>query len=303
MPHRPHNFRALSKPKQIRKNEHRHYWPYLPVLLLVIVTILVGILQPARHRGVLSYATSMSGSALLDATNSQREQNGASDLRINSQLMAAAQAKAKDMIARNYWSHTTPTGEAPWVFIDNAGYKYFKAGENLAYGFTDSNSTVTGWMNSASHRENLLDKAFTEVGFGYANGGDYNHNGAETVVVAMYGQPQTLAVATPAGGQPALKSGSTLTVNTDQKALVEPATQNVALIQTLTGGKAPWTFFAIGLTTGLLMMFLLFKHATGLRHLIKDSERFVLRHALLDTILVSCVLLGSFLSQTSGFIR
>src|SRR5688572_11912371 len=133
--HRPHNFRALSKPKQIAKHEHKHYWPYIPVLLLVMATFLVSLAQPAQRRGVLAYATDMSASGLLVATNGQRASNGAGNLQINSSLSNAAQAKANDMVAKNYWSHYGPDGTEPWTFITNAGYSYIRAGENLAYGF------------------------------------------------------------------------------------------------------------------------------------------------------------------------
>lgn len=320
--HRPHNFRALSKPKPLQKREQRHYWPYMPVLLLVIGTFLLSLAQPVQRHRVLSYATDVSATGLLQATNEQRGKNAAGSLQLSTGLNAAAQAKANDMIARNYWSHTTPDGQQPWVFIDNVGYKYQKAGENLAYGFSDSTDTVTGWMNSASHRANLLDSSFTEVGFGFANSEDFNHDGAETVVVAMYAQPHVLAASstasTPASASPAPSSSQavpvaqaggnqasakSVPVTSEASVLSEPATTAVARVQTLTKGQAPWALFAVGLITGLAVAALLMKHAAGLRHLLRDSERFVLHHPLLDTILVSLVMAGSFLSQTTGFIR
>lgn len=140
-----------------------------------------------------AYATEMSRSGLLSSTNIQRSNNGQSSLTINSKLNQAAQAKANDMVARNYWSHNTPDGKEPWVFFDAQGYIYTKAGENLAYGFDNSSATVIGWMNSPSHKANLLDSTFTEVGFGFANSSDYVTTGEETIVVAMYaGRPLKL---------------------------------------------------------------------------------------------------------------
>ncbi|MES2970872.1 MAG: CAP domain-containing protein [Patescibacteria group bacterium] len=329
MPHKPHNFRALSKPKPVQKSHHKHYWPYIPLLIIVAAAFLVSSGYSPQNRGVLAYATNVSSDGLLQATNGQRTQSGANGLQLNSVLSAAAQAKANDMVARNYWSHNTPEGQEPWVFISNAGYKYQKAGENLAYGFITSNDTVTGWMNSEPHRVNMLDGAYSEVGFGFANSESYNNNGQQTVVVAMYGTPQVqsavannslpppAASAQPAiPAQPVQQSAPTPTpaaspdkaepsltpVNTD-RAVVEPTSQPVSRVQTLTKGYAPWTSFAVGLMTGLAVMLLLVKHAAGLRHLIRDSERFILHHPMLDTVLVSLVLLGSFLSQTTGFIR
>lgn len=328
--HRPHNFRALSKPKPIKKHEHRHYLPYIPVLLLVMATFFVSFLQPLQRHGVLAYATNMSSGGLQSSTNQQRAAGGLGTLAINAALSSAAQAKANDMVSRNYWSHNTPDGQEPWVFMDGAGYKYQKAGENLAYGFTNSDDTVAGWMNSASHKANMLDGDFTEVGFGFANSENFNNNGQQTVIVAMYGKPQVLAANNPApaapqpapvaptASQPATaapapeapptapaeeKTPTPAPVNTDKPVAQESPSQPVARVQTLTGGGAPWALFAAGILTGSALVVLLLKHAAGLRHLLRDGERFILHHPLLDFVLVSLVLVGTFLSQTSGFIK
>ncbi len=320
--HKPHNFRALSKPKQIRKSDYHHYWPYMPLLVLVIAAFFMSLFQPVKHRDVLGYATNLNSSGLLESTNSQRSQNGASALKLNSSLSAAAQAKADDMVTKNYWSHVSPEGKQPWSFVEVVGYKYQKAGENLAYGFLNSSDTVAGWMNSSSHRTNMLDTTYTEVGFGFANSENFIGDGAQTVVVAMYAQPQVLAATNqvPAQPAPANATQSQATPNTAQPAAGELATQTeapvttetkveepqttaVTRVQTITNGNAPWTILAVGLISGVTMAFILFKHAAGFRHFIKNSERFVLHHPLLDIALISIVTAGAFLSQTTGFIR
>lgn len=314
MAHRPHNFRALSKPKHIHKREHRHYLPYLPVFLLLLGTFLAYTVRPIFDKGVLAYATSMSIDQLLTATNEHRKQQGSGTLKISQNLNDAAQAKANDMVARNYWSHNTPDGQEPWIFLNHAGYKYLRAGENLAYGFNSSDDTVVGWINSPPHKANLLDENFTEVGFGFANGKNFNESGPETVVVAMYGKPQQLSTGNASSNtslentinSESLSEQSNMSVNavtTDKPIAAEPATTAVAKVQTATSGRAPWTMFAVGLMVGLSLVMLLVKHAAGLRHFLKDGEQFVLHHPLLDTMLVSIVLLGSYLSQTTGFIR
>jgi len=162
-----------------------------------------GALQAAmRHPGskVLAYSTSMSVSGLLNDSNAQRTSNGVGALSLSSQLNGAAQAKANDMASRNYWSHNTPEGNPPWVFVDAQGYAYQKLGENLAAGFSDEQSTVAGWMASPPHRENLLDPAFLNVGFGFANNENYTSagGGPMTIVVAFYGKPAGAPAAPPA---------------------------------------------------------------------------------------------------------
>lgn len=154
------------------------------------------------NRNVLGYATEMSSSSLLTGTNTQRSANGLGALALSSLLNQAAQAKAQDMMVNNYWAHDSPTGVTPWYWISSVGYAYTTAGENLAYGFTTSSATITGWMNSPGHRANILNTSFTQVGFGIVNAPNFNGTGPQTIVVAMYAKPVVSAPA-PAPAPPA----------------------------------------------------------------------------------------------------
>jgi uncharacterized protein YkwD len=195
-----HTTKGLKPPKRHQAKMHaKIYWPYLPLIAILLGGAFLNIWQPLQSSkpATLAYATEMSRSNLLASTNAQRASNGSGALTLNSQLNAAAQAKANDMVARDYWSHNTPDGQEPWVFFDAQGYSYAKAGENLAYGFSNSNETVIGWMNSPSHRANLLDTAFTEVGFGFANSANFVSAGNQTIIVAHYAKPTVAAASTP----------------------------------------------------------------------------------------------------------
>jgi uncharacterized protein YkwD len=332
-------------PKKRHGRHHRHtpdyiktYLPYLPLFVSIIASALLSFRQPSINANTLAYATEMSTSSLLSATNSNRAANGIGSLAINSQLSNAAQAKANDMIARNYWSHTTQDGQQPWVFVDNAGYKYTKAGENLAYGFATSSDAVTGWMNSPTHKANMLDGNFAEVGFGFANGGSYNSAGEQTVVVAMYGKPQTLgasttpaaaAAPTPAAPKPSTPAptpaaptapapaestpevAQPVPVNTEQpaEAIAAAAPQEIAKVQTITGGRTPWALGAVTLGLAAILIFWAAHHTLRLRRWFKDGnkllhkgERYILHHPLLDTTLFSFTILGLILARTTGII-
>ena len=142
--------------------------------------------EPLQSNHVLAYATEMSHSGLLAGTNNARAANGLAPLSLNSQLNNSAQAKAQDMANKNYWAHVSPDGTQPWYFFDQAGYAYIRAGENLAYGFMTSQGAVDGWMNSATHRANILGDYY-DVGFGIVNAPDYQSNGQLSIVVAHYG--------------------------------------------------------------------------------------------------------------------
>lgn len=173
-----------------------HFARYIPAIIISIFATYiwahpyVSAALSVNGNDVLAYATNISPAGLLSATNSHRTSNGVAALSANSLLASAAQAKANDMVAKNYWSHVSPNGTQPWAFITAAGYNYAAAGENLAYGFMTSADTVNGWMNSPSHRANMLNNTFTEVGFGIANSENFIGTGKQTVVVAMYGKPQ-----------------------------------------------------------------------------------------------------------------
>ncbi len=165
------------------------------VLCMLIAVVGFQIIQSYQTQGtlrVLGYATNISISELLNITNQNRAANSLGSLALNSQLNSAAQAKANHMIQNNYWAHYAPDGTSPWFFVNNAGYSYSKAGENLAYGYNSSSGVLTGWMNSPSHAANILDSSFTEVGFGTADGANFQ-GGENTVVVAFYAQPQASA--------------------------------------------------------------------------------------------------------------
>ena len=280
------------------------YWPYMPLVLIISAMVVLGLGRYRIGRGVLSYATSMSVQELLQDTNQQRQDNHVAPLKLNDKLVAAAQAKANDMAARNYWAHNTPDGNPPWVFFDQAGYHYQKAGENLAYGFINSNDAVIGWMNSPPHRANLLDDTFSEVGFGYANVENYQDKGPETIVVAEYGAPRITLTPAPTSGIPL--SGSTNGISTvagSTTTATEPLSHRILVSQLLGGGRLSWLNGALLAALLLGTCYLFIKHSLSLRRLLLKGERFVLRHPLFDLTLVAFMGLCLMLSQAAGIIR
>ncbi len=134
---------------------------------------------------VLGYASNISPQQILSLTNEKRQQYGLAPLRLDQQLTHAAQAKANDMFNRDYWAHVTPTGEQPWSFITSTGYTYLYAGENLARDFADPQAVVEAWMASPSHRENLLNPNYDDLGVAVVDG---DLAGVETtLIVQMFG--------------------------------------------------------------------------------------------------------------------
>lgn len=132
---------------------------------------------------------------LIDFTNEVRASNTVAPLKPNAYLERAAQEKAEDMAKRGYFSHVSPDGKNPWYWFNKAGYNYAFAGENLAIHFFDSQDLMEAWMESPSHRSNILNKNFTEIGIGVAQG---YFAGKETVyIVQFFGKPLSKVTTTP----------------------------------------------------------------------------------------------------------
>ncbi len=269
------------------KHYEKPYWPYLPLLVIVVVG-LVGNAWLSRRQQVLGATSAITISSLLQATDAQRASNHEQALTLNSELGDAAQAKASDMATRNYWSHNTPDGKTPWVFVQQSGYQYQVAAENLAYGFSSSTATVTGWMNSAEHRANILNGEYQNVGFGVARAGDYQGRGPAVIVVAMYAEPRSGASTVPA-------------VLGDRTIL--PGSQHVARIQLLTAGSAPWSLVALSFLAGACAVLFAVRHGLFLRRAFVRSEAFIIHHPMFDILLVAIGTLGFVLTRTSGFIQ
>jgi hypothetical protein len=124
---------------------------------------------------------------LIDETNQNRMTNGDVALRVSPLLEAAAQEKADDMVANNYFAHTSPSGITPWYWFEQVGYSFTYAGENLAVNFSDSQDVTTAWMNSPEHRANILDANFTQIGMATATGTYEGH--PAVYVVELFGAP------------------------------------------------------------------------------------------------------------------
>lgn len=277
-----------SSHKKVPKHYAKVYWPYIP--LVIVVGLALWLSYPAvsrSQRGVLSYTTDITSVSLLETTNEQRANEQQPTLALNDQLSQAAQAKANDMASRDYWSHTTPDGKTPWDFIDQVGYPYQTAAENLAYGFNSSSETTKGWLNSPEHRKNLLDSSYSQVGFGIAEAPNFQGTGPETIVVALYATPSQT-------GQSAAVLGDTTPLE---------ATKNISKAQTLTNGSLPWVGLVLGLLIGIGLAFLVIKHSVGIHRTIRKGEKFVLRHPVWDATVVAAIALCSILSQSVGVIR
>lgn len=148
------------------------------VIYQVILTFL-----PKVGVDILGYAANIAPSEVIRLTNEKRIQAGLSALSENPTLSAAAQAKATDMLNRDYWAHVAPGGTQPWKFFSDFGYKYKYAGENLARDFSNPSAAVEAWMASTSHRDNMLSPKYREIGIAVVEG---DLEGVDTTLVVQF---------------------------------------------------------------------------------------------------------------------
>jgi hypothetical protein len=187
-----HSFFIPSEQNNFRSNAlHLNFLTYYLIAALMISFFYKPLSSVGRQ--VLGIATDMSIPRLLELTNAERQKNGLPALTYNDQLASAASAKAQNMFAHNYWAHYGPDGTSPWDFILGSGYRYQYAGENLAKDFMNSDEVVAAWMNSPTHRANIVKPEYKEIGFGVMNG---QIDGEDTtLVVQMFGSPISGVVA------------------------------------------------------------------------------------------------------------
>lgn len=116
----------------------------------------------------------------LNLINEARKAQGITPLQIDELLNSTAQAKATDMVKNNYFSHESPTYGSPFEMMKNAGITYRTAGENIA-GNPSVENAVKSWLESETHKQNLLSNAYNYIGIGIEESPAYGY-----VIVAMF---------------------------------------------------------------------------------------------------------------------
>lgn len=178
----------LFLPNQSNNQRPRILHPQALALYLTVFFVLQMGFRVGKfvYPEILGIATNITAERLLSLTNQKRQENSLPPLNLDLALSAAAFKKAQDMFSKKYWAHVAPDGKSPWQFLEESGYSYLFAGENLAKDFADSEGVVSAWMASPTHKDNILKKEYEDIGFAVLNG---RLNGEETtLVVQMFGK-------------------------------------------------------------------------------------------------------------------
>ncbi len=165
-------------------------FPATVFFLAIILNFLINSV-PLSTTKVLGVSTKLQKEEILRLLNLERGKKGFGPLVFHEQLNQAAQVKGENMFATNYWAHVSPQGVQPWSFISQAGYIYQSAGENLGRDFQNEASLVAAWMNSATHRANILNGNFSDIGLAILDG---EINGEPVLlIVNFFAQPKLSA--------------------------------------------------------------------------------------------------------------
>jgi uncharacterized YkwD family protein len=104
---------------------------------------------------------------VVQLVNAERQKAGLDALYIDSKISDVARVKSKDMADLNYFDHYSPTYGMANNMLLRFGITYSFWGENIAMGQDTPEIVVSEWMNSPSHRANILSSNFTFIGVGY----------------------------------------------------------------------------------------------------------------------------------------
>lgn len=122
---------------------------------------------------VSSLPTTVNKSQLLQLVNEVRQKgcqcgdtyyHPTTKVSWNSDLELAAYNHSSDMYKNKYFSHTGLDGSNPGMRIDKAGYNWIAYGENIATGHTTEREVVEAWIKSPGHCQNIMNKAYKEMG-------------------------------------------------------------------------------------------------------------------------------------------
>ena len=201
-----------------RSNNHRSKLLHPEYILGLFLTALIFFVGTYRLSVsdtsigyILGYASDITIDKVVAGTNAERARSGLQPVAYSPVLSQAAQRKAANMFAEQYWAHTSPSGREPWDFMGEVQYRYRVAGENLARDFLDSSSMFDAWMASPTHRAIILNPRYIDIGIAVVNG---TLLGTETtLVVQMFGDPVSVAEVQPAAqvGPPSSVASDTST--------------------------------------------------------------------------------------------
>lgn len=249
-PHVSNNFRA-----KILHNSGI----FFVIAIILSSNLLINLLSSSPLH-ILGFSSSITIDEVVRETNAKRVAAGLSTLTYNEKLADAARRKADNMFKENYWAHFSPSGKSPWYWFGQAGYKYTFAGENLAKDFGSTGRMMEAWMASPTHKENIVNSKYREIGIAVVPG---TLQGSETVLVVQLfgtsaGSGGTVAAsATPVKPVVAEVKSTPVASPTSSPAVISATEEEVAAIKEVTTEKISQFSLKKYVSLGLTALFIL----------------------------------------------
>lgn len=164
---------------------------------LAVLVVIKTLLAPSGYQlaSLVAGDEVFSKADIVTSTNTFRATLKLQPLKENIALTIAAAQKLQDMVQNQYFSHVSPAGVTPWHWFEVNRYSYVYAGENLAIGFFDASSTVDAWSRSSTHRANLVNPNYRDIGVAVQQATIKEMKGI--VVVQLLGAPSQAIVSGP----------------------------------------------------------------------------------------------------------
>lgn len=208
---KPHHYFVPSLANEHKPHFIRHGPLHFYSLSLISIKVLVLVLLFITYPSPAKFST-ITSNRILELTNTARVEEGLPVLVRNNVLDQSAMLKAQDMLDKNYFAHDSPTdGTPPWDWFKSAGYNYTFAGENLAMNFSEAEEAMTAWLDSPTHKANIMNDNYDEIGVAVVVGEIGGHQ--TTLVVQHFGKsfilPQVVQFTRPSAEQSPSIAGTT----------------------------------------------------------------------------------------------
>jgi uncharacterized YkwD family protein len=141
-----------------------------------IITVVLAVVLVLSSTSALASGGTNYEAKVVQLVNAERQKNGLNALSLDSAISSVARTKSKDMADNDYFAHNSPTYGSAGNMLKQFGISFTSWGENIASGQDTPEEVVNAWMNSESHKTNILSPSFTKIGVGYvtsSNGKPY----------------------------------------------------------------------------------------------------------------------------------
>lgn len=141
--------------------------------------------SPGKLAITQTSTTQFSNDKLYSLINGYRREKKLSPLKAHVLLEQSATAKLRDMQNNKYWAHRDPQGRESWYFLEENGYHFEKAGENLSFGNNTEWKIFDEWSKSPEHNAQLLTPEYEHMGLA-ADCNSYQTGGLHSCVVVLH---------------------------------------------------------------------------------------------------------------------